>query len=234
MTVSLYSLIYEGAERTDYLAYPYALAKGKRGVTLVLYNVEKYPNDYVAAYIKVTDNKNLCPAALQVAQIVRGPSYPGAGEVMYKIASTVFGRPITSDRYLSTSDSAKKAWAKMGNDSSMQKTELDNWVYNQDNETKTFFQNIDVAAQTATPSSEPKTPSPADDCVLPSDPIDPQDPNSTKTAIAKLGSPDAFQAKVNVSAILANHAKAVEEKKVDVNKVLADGDDLFQTRPEGY
>lgn len=72
-------------------------------------------------------HSNDCGGAVEVSYMVRSPQFPGAGAAMYALVSDYYKAPITSDRQSSTSNSAKKAWAKIEGSSDWTKVDLDNW-----------------------------------------------------------------------------------------------------------
>jgi hypothetical protein len=118
-----------------------------------------------------------CGGAVEVSYMVRSPQFPGAGAAMYALISDYYKAPITSDRQSSTSNSAKKAWAKIESSSDWTKVELDNYgdnygasgPYGHHSGHKKYF---DIKGlwpnRLVSPTTEPKTPNnKQDDCVLP-------------------------------------------------------------------
>lgn len=230
MFPSLYSILFEEVSpenRTNFLAAPFALFVNNK--QLILYDISRFPaEDCVAAYIKIREDKEKCPSATQIAQAARADNYPGAGEIIYKIASTVYGKPITSDRYQSTSPSAQGMWNKITSNPSFKKTPLDNWIWNSDFETKTYVHSINKNKRIFQISDKPQTPSPEDDCVLPGDPVDKNSPlEGIETAISILGTPDSFETKVDISELIKNHTDALAQGKVDKNSLKKFADKLW-------
>jgi len=108
-----------------------------------------------------------CGGAVEVSYMVRSPQFPGAGAAMYALISDYYQKPITSDRQSSTSNSAKKAWAKIESSSDWTKVELDN--YGDHSGHNIYF---DIKGtwpnRLVSPTAEPMTPDDEqDDCVLP-------------------------------------------------------------------
>ena len=116
-----------------------------------------------------------CADATIAGTIVSSQEYPAAGYAMYALYSKISGTPITSDRNVSTTDSAKRLWAKIENSADWEKIELDNFfpkpdLDNYPKRIKTFYdihgswpdRKINHRPQGA------KTPDdPSDDCRLP-------------------------------------------------------------------
>ena len=95
---------------------------------------------YLCAYAGTTEEHyDDCSGAVEISYMVRSPQYPGAGGAMYALVSDYFGKPITSDRQSSTSDSAKKAWARIETDPNWSKNELDNWIEDANYDTNEIF-----------------------------------------------------------------------------------------------
>lgn len=215
--------------RVNYFDSPFALYMDKDQV--ILYDVSSYPTDCVAAFLKVRHDATNVPAANQVAQTARAEKYPGAGEAIYKIASSAFHKPITSDRTISTSPSAQQMWQKIASDPSFQKQELDNWIWNSDNETKTYVSNINKANNTFQVSSQPKTVSTADDAVLPGKPVDKENPNpGVKDAVSILGTPNAYNVSIDLSKLLQNNKQAIESGKILPAVLINQAKQLWNTR----
>lgn len=218
-------------ERVNYFSSPFALYVSSSG-QIILYNAANYPNDNcVAGYVKVRQDKINCPSAVQIAQAARSPAFPGAGEAIYKIASTVYNMPITSDRKHSTSDLAQNMWKKIDGDPSFQKQELDNWIWNDDNETKTYALDINKTNNSCTPSADPKTPSTQDDCMLPGEPVNKENPEpGLKNSLSILGAPNAYKATVEIAKLMSNHNQLVKEGVVQPAIIKALADKLWNTR----
>ena len=68
-----------------------------------------------------------CADATIAGSIVASTEYPAAGYAMYALYSKISGHPLTSDRNVSTTDSAKKLWSKIETSGDWQKIELDNF-----------------------------------------------------------------------------------------------------------
>lgn len=231
MGLSLYSILFEEIQnKTNYYSAPFALFVNRQQI--ILYDLSAYPeDDMVAAYLKIREDKSNCPGANQVAQSARSEKYPGAGEAIYKIASTVFQKPITSDRYQSTSKSAQAMWNKISHDPTFKKQQLDNWIWNSDNETKTFVYNINKQKNKFQISDNPLTPSTEDDCILPGEPIDKDNPiDGIYNSLSRLGTPDSFETNVDISQILANHQEAVASGKVLIDTLKKKADQLWGSR----
>jgi len=83
---------------------------------------------WLCAYAGSTERHSSdCGGAVEISYMVRSPQFPGAGGAMYALVSNYYNAPITSDRKNSTSNSAKKAWAKIESGSDWTKVDLDNW-----------------------------------------------------------------------------------------------------------
>lgn len=68
-----------------------------------------------------------CLGAVEVASVASSKKFPGAGLACYELFGEMVGGPITSDRDVSTSDPAKKTWAKIETDGSRwRRAPLDN------------------------------------------------------------------------------------------------------------
>ena len=224
--MKLYDILFE--QKTNYFTKPFALVYNKN--SFVLYDTSKFPNDYIAAFIKVKIDPTNCPSVIQVAQSVRGQNYPGAGEALYQIVSSVLQKPITSDRTISTSQDAQKMWKKIETGSQFNHIKLDNWIWNDDYETKTYAHNINKINNSYTPSSEPATPQKEDDCILPGDSVNKDNPN-LKPSIEILGTPNAHQANVDFSILLKNHEEFIKNKPfIDISKLFNDGEKTFTQR----
>lgn len=125
---------------------------------------------WLCAYAGTTERHSSdCGGAVEINYMVRSPQFPGAGGAMYALVSNYYKAPITSDRTSSTSNSAKKAWAKIESGSDWTKVELDNYSNNGFRGDKDFY---DIKGtwpnRSVSPTTEPKTPDDEqDDCVLP-------------------------------------------------------------------
>lgn len=223
--MKLFSILFE--QKTNFFSKPFALAQNQG--LFVLYDTSQFPNNYVAAFIKAKEDKSNCPSALQIAQSARGENYPGAGEALYQIVSSVLQKPLTSDRKMSTSPAAQKMWNKIENSPQFSHSKLDNWIWNDDYETKTYAHNINKNNNSFSPSSNPETPQPEDDCVLPGE-LPNKDNPDLKSSIDILGTPNAHQSNVDFSELIKNHEEFVQNQKIDVSKIFADGQRLFRER----
>lgn len=173
--------------------------------------VNLFASEFLVAEIEVNRSENAgnCAGAYYVGAAARNPRYRGMGRFMYKLASSVLSAPITSDRIVSTSDSAKGMWRKIENDSSFKKVELDNYL-SEPVPTKTGRVTSFNTKYVDIPSPDkayfrdgPKTPDPSDDCKVPGSSLD--------NIKHKLGTPDAYQADgVDVSKYRQKHEEAIE------------------------
>jgi hypothetical protein len=204
------------ATKTNYNAPTFALATWKSGYEQAfgLFHVEKYKKhvasgfaepveSWLCAYAGTTEQHSAdCSGAVEINYIARSPEWQGAGSVMYALVSKHFNAPITSDRKSSTSDSAKKAWAKIEADSNWKKVDLDNWKKN-DDDAKDWFQfKGSWPNRTIYGSDKPATPNEADDCRLP--------PTSLHSINGVLGTADAwlYQGPLDSKQLL-DHGKTV-------------------------
>ena len=121
------------------------------------------------------DSLGNCAGATIAATIVASQEYPAAGYAMYALYSKISGKPITSDRNVSTTDSAKKLWAKIETSGDWEKVELDNFspMPDPDNFRKRIKNFYDISGSWPNRKIEhrpqgAKTPDdPSDDCRLP-------------------------------------------------------------------
>jgi hypothetical protein len=150
--MKLYSILFE-EKFNSYQPPEYAMVdwQGETEKGFALLHVENFkawvenglmgsPNDWLCAYCGVkTVHENDCKKAVETNYIVRSPQFPGAGSVMYALISDYYQKPITSDRLSSTSNSAKKAWAKIESSSDWTKVELDNYYQHNTRYPKYWF-----------------------------------------------------------------------------------------------
>ena len=139
--MKLYPLLFEQTEPTDepvekpirdtnpdrFSGSKYALINiDDRNSEYVLVNIKEFktrlrddrylsPDQWIAASAELdTDNSGgRCSGASSISIMVASPLFPAAGYFMYCLMSKVAGGPITSDRSSSTSNSAKKTWARI-------------------------------------------------------------------------------------------------------------------------
>lgn len=152
MNIKLYPLLFtESKDPSRFTAPEYALVEWKdsQGTNLTLLHVESYKKfiqtvrdrgtaaaekaipieKWICSYGGIeTAHASDCVGAVETNYMVGSPDYPAAGSAMYALISAYFNKPITSDRMNSTSDKAKKAWARIEADSgNWQKVELDSY-----------------------------------------------------------------------------------------------------------
>ena len=186
--MKLYSILFE-EKLNSYQPPEYAMVDWQHGKehAFALLHVEKFnswvegglmggPKDWLCAYGGVErTHETDCNGAVEVNYMVRSPQFPGAGSVMYALISDYYQKPITSDRQSSTSNSAKKAWAKIESSSDWTKVELDNYYQHNTSYPKYWFR-FDGSWPNRTGKNEdengelfkPLTPEDAsDDCRLP-------------------------------------------------------------------
>ena len=215
--MKLYPLLFEQTEPTDepvekpirdtnpdrFSGSKYALINiDDRNSEYVLVNIKEFktrlrddrylsPDQWIAASAELdTDNSGgRCSGASSISIMVASPLFPAAGYFMYCLMSKVVGGPITSDRDSSTSNSAKKTWARIESSGDWKKVELDNYGDIFDKPRREYVETyFDV--QGTWPSrkviklSGPKTPPEDDDCKLKGD--------SLAAINAKLGTANAY------------------------------------------
>lgn len=204
--MKLYPLLFEQTEPTDepvekpirdtnpdrFSGSKYALINVFGGNEYALINIEAFKKRMTennsmpleqwlaaAAELDTEESGGSCAGATSISIMVASPVFPAAGYFMYCLMSKVVGGPITSDRSSSTSNSAKKTWARIESSGDWKKVELDN---HNDSDY------VDV--QGTWPSrkviklSGPKTPPLDDDCNLQGD--------SLAAINAKLGTANAY------------------------------------------
>ena len=197
--MKLYPLLFEQTEPTDepvekpirdtnpdrFSGSKYALINiDDRNSEYVLVNIKEFktrlrddrylsPDQWIAASAELdTDNSGgRCSGASSISIMVASPLFPAAGYFMYCLMSKVAGGPITSDRSSSTSNSAKKTWARIENSSDWKKVELDNHGNSFEEDEGKFVKKY-FDAQGTWPDRKldklegPKTPTVDDDCGL--------------------------------------------------------------------
>ena len=155
-------------------------------------NRETFPvESWLCAYCGTSEEhpSNECSGAVEINYMVASPKYPGAGGAMYAFMSKLFGKPITSDRHTSTSNSAKKAWARIEQSGDWKQVPLDNFTEpDYSNRKKTYFDDEGHwPSRTITKLPGAKTRKRSDDCSLPRE----ADSNSDSVN-GTLGSADAW------------------------------------------
>lgn len=172
--------------------------------------IEAYPmDDWICSYGGITNiHKNKCAGALETNFMVASPKYPGAGSAMYAFISLYFNTPITSDRDNSSSNKAKKAWARIESDpSNWKKIELDSYGIDDDNNQKYFDSQGHWPNRNVFNMPEPKTLDKSDDCPLPNDSVNPTWINN------KVGTLNAwiYIGPNNISNLLINGDQLIKE-----------------------
>ena len=196
--MKLYPILFEQTEPTDepvekpirdtnpdrFSGSKYALMNVFGGNEYALINIKAFkkrmtennsmpPEEWVAATAELDTEESggSCAGATSISIMVASPLFPAAGYFMYCLMSKVVGGPITSDRDSSTSNSAKKTWARIESSGDWKKVELDNHGNSfEEDEGKYVDTYFDV--QGTWPSrkviklSGPKTPPEDDDCGL--------------------------------------------------------------------
>lgn len=167
---------------TNYAAPEYAMIDWWSGSEqgFALFHVERFRKwiaegmmqpfePWLCAYAGSNErHSNDCGGAVEVSYMVRSPQFPGAGAAMYALVSDYYKAPITSDRQSSTSNSAKKAWAKIENGSDWTKVELDNYSNDSYGDKEYYDIKGTWPNRSVSPAAEPITPgNEQDDCVLP-------------------------------------------------------------------
>lgn len=201
--MKLYPLLFETPNPKDYTSsneyalinvyqtnYQYTLVNVK-AFERKFYNEYHVPTeDLIAASVEIDlEPPKNCAGAKQISTMVASPKYPAAGYLMYCLVSKLINGPIISDRESSTSNSAKKTWARIETSGDWEKIELDNYGYisepNKVTNTKTYFdfQNS-WPDRTITKLAGPKTPPVNDDCTLKG--------NTPDIINSKLGSANAY------------------------------------------
>ena len=150
------------------------------------------PEEWIAAAGEPETDSNIgsCSGATPVSIMVASPLFPAAGYFMYCLMSKIVGGPITSDRGSSTSNSAKKTWARIESSGDWKKVELDNhgnsFDENENDWVDTYFDIYGTWPDRKLDKLEgPKTPEEDDDCKLPKG-------NSSKEINDKLGTANAY------------------------------------------
>ena len=188
--IKLSKILFESTD-VSYTAPTFCLlkTKGSLGTVLALVKTEPFKNIFTrynpldisidtveetcAAFVEVKQTEHGCMLALEVKYVASSTEYPGAGKAIYELAGEFFGQPLTSDRSHSTSDAAKKRWAKIEQDKSNWKSvganeDLDNYFYPVSGE-KMFvkFSGHYPNRKVKELGPEGQTPETIDDCKLP-------------------------------------------------------------------
>ena len=207
--MKLYPLLFEQTEPTDepvekpirdtnpdrFSGSKYALINiDDRNSKYVLVNIKEFktrlrddrylsPDQWIAASAELDTEESggSCAGATSISIMVASPLFPAAGYFMYCLMSKIVDGPITSDRGSSTSNSAKKTWARIESSGDWKKVELDNY-----NDSDTYYVDVQGTwpSRKAIKLSGPKTPPPDDDCKLKGD--------SLAAINAKLGTANAY------------------------------------------
>jgi hypothetical protein len=69
-----------------------------------------------------------CSGAFDIEHVAANPKFPGAGYVCYAATSSLLKKPITSDRKNSSSEAAKKSWARIEQSPEWKKVPLDSFT----------------------------------------------------------------------------------------------------------
>ena len=204
-----YSLVQTGSSQRyaliDKQAYLSDLSNAKGDFKLM---VLSYKN-WLAATISTRGfDGELCDAAKQIATSAANPKYPGAGYAAYCLMSKLHpGEPFTSDRESSTSNSAKKLWARIENSGEWTRIPLDNFSVNDDYDNDKTYWKIKGTwpNRKVIPLSKPNTESEEDDCIVP----------GTDSAIInrRLGSADAwiYKGSLNPQSLISNGERMLTE-----------------------
>ena len=196
--MKLYPILFEQTEPTDepvekpirdtnpdrFSGSKYALMNVFGGNEYALINIKAFkkrmtennsmpPEEWIAATAELDTEESggSCAGATSISIMVASPLFPAAGYFMYCLMSKVAGGPITSDRSSSTSNSAKKTWARIENSSDWKKVELDNHGNSFEEDEGKFVKKY-FDAQGTWPDRKlyklegPKTPTEDDDCGL--------------------------------------------------------------------
>ena len=137
-----------------------------------------------------------CEGAYSVAFSARNPTYPGAGQLLVKLASSILKKPITSDRQGSSSNKAQAMWDRVEDDGDFKRVPLDNWYYTGDPDNEHSEEAIQQYADFSDKDNPedldgPKTPTIKDDCYVHQQ--------------YSLGSADAWRASITTTAFVQRH-----------------------------
>jgi len=209
--MKLYSLLFEADDQKPrWNPDNLALAHYKAENDFILYDTEKLKDaiklgtrvnllTVVAAYVELRKPRNQyskCSGAWNIAFSARNPAYPGAGQLTVKLASSVMGVPLTSDRSGSSSKDAKAMWQRVAADSSFTKVPLDNWFEDNSQGDDPRYMDI-MPSGKAVELPGPQTPTEEDDCIVPG--------GNIQTAAKALGSKDAYQSSVDATPFQQRH-----------------------------
>lgn len=224
--IKLFSLLFEEAPkgRINYTAPQFALIVDLGNNLVILYDTVAFKNnaEYVAGLLETSPSEEGCLNARQVTAVVRNTPYPGAGKIMYQIASQLYNLPITSDRYSGSSDEAQSMWDKIEADPDFHLISvLDN--YFKDSTGKRQY--VDLSSDTPRLLPNPATPNTEDDCPLP--PM-----GSLEAAIKKLGSDSAYKVSgspIDIQSLKKRHKEFIKNNPPDTeDKITQDAIDLFE------
>lgn len=120
---------------------------------------------FVIAMVRLskTDAMGKCNGAWSVINSARNRKYPGFGKLLYAVASAYVKAPLTSDKFHSTSATARAMWKRIDNDPSFERTgEFDHFSGTD------YYRREKNGSYTKTQG--PRTKSVKDDCALPLEP----------------------------------------------------------------
>lgn len=135
-------------------------------------------NDWLCAMaLSFEQHGDNCNGAAEVNNVAGNPKFPAAGGTIYASMSKWLGVPLISDRHTSTSNSAKKAWAKIETSPDWERVVMDGYMTakppNPNNdEWKKVYYDVDGSwpNREIIPRDGPKTPHiVVDDCPAPED-----------------------------------------------------------------
>ena len=178
------------------------------------FSIEDFTS-FVASWMQVRepelDGESPCLGAYQIAFQARNPDYPKAGQVLTKLVSAWLKAPLTGDRKLSNSPSAKKMWSNIEHSSDVKQVTLDNF-YDDFDDGKQYFQKKNgnlVKGQSITPNDT------FDDCITPGGYIG--------SVERFLGTDKAMQAvNISVESFRKNHeiAKKIANEKLSLSSEI--------------
>lgn len=158
---------------------------------MLLEDTSMLPEEWIAASAELDTESGggRCSGATSISIMVASPVFPAAGYFMYCLMSKVVVGPITSDRDSSTSNSAKKTWARIESSGDWKKVELDNHGHSFDEDKGKYVDTyFDIHGTWPDRKLDklpgPKTPTEDDDCKLKGD--------SPKAMNLKLGTANAY------------------------------------------
>ena len=180
---------------------------------------------------------NECLGAYQVNIVAGSPKFPGAGSAMYAFASEFYGAPLTSDRKISSSPAAKRAWTKI--ETSGDWTKVGQGLDNYGGYPRKYVR-FSPDHKVLKITTEPATPDEHDDCPLPTKG---DDDLSVKKMASLLGTPDAYTYKGSLQAkplvtrgkeilLVLNHKQTkMNPHNLPINQIVDDlGKNLFHER----